>query len=189
MRNGIKEIISSIKQGDQQAFKKLVEHYQQYAFSLSFRILANEEDAKDVVQDSFIKIWKKIKEFDVELNFKTWMYKIVTHTAIDKMRQRSRFRAQDISDSAESIQNSFYTNLEKQLDNKEAAELITVIGDGLSEKQRLVFIMRDIEGMESGEVQSILDMPETAVKSNLYHARKAIREKLHQINAFERRMK
>ena len=90
MQSDDKEIIKQILAGSQAAFRQLVEKYQQYAFSLAFRILCHEEEAKDTVQDSFIKIWKNINSYNDQHKFTTWMYKIVTNTAIDKLRSMKK---------------------------------------------------------------------------------------------------
>lgn len=183
----LQKIIQKIKAGDQNAFRHLVEKHQQYAFRLAFRILCNEEEAKDMVQESFIKIWKNIDKYDTKMKFTSWMYKIVTNSALDRMRVLKRqigIRLDQVSDLI--ISNSS-GNPNTQLDNNELAQIITTLAHGLSEKQRLVFVMRDLEGFSSEETQEILELAETSVKSNLYHARKAIKEKLNQITSYERR--
>ena len=189
MSSKLKEQINKIRNGDQNAFRLLVEQHQQYAFSLAFRILCNEEDARDTVQESFIKIWKNIRSYNPKMKFTTWIYKIVTNTAIDRMRSRARIRQVKLEDVMDILDNVDEQDAQVQLDNKEMGRLIRVIADELPEKQRMVFVMRDIQGLNTTEVVNILELKETAVKSNLYHARKFIREKLNNIMAYERRAK
>jgi len=180
----IHRIIQQVKDGNRSAFRHLVMRYGDYAFKLAFRIMCNEEDAKDVVQESFIKIWVKIRSYDVSVKFTTWMYKIVTRTAIDHYRKNERKRAvlPDVSFDAPSA-------FDAQTDhsNKDLSALIEKIAGNLPEKQRLVFVLRDIQGFTTEEVTEILEMPETSVKSNLYHARKTVREKLMAMIVYERR--
>jgi len=182
-----RDIIDQIKNGSQQAFKSLVEEYQQYAFTLAFRILGNEEEARDAVQDSFIKIWQKINTFDGKAKFTTWMYRIVTNKAIDRLRLIRRINHVNIDDVSDKLNDLYQSDSIVQLDNKDLGQMIRFISEGLPEKQRLVFIMRDIQGLDSSEVQQILEMPDSAVKSNLYHARKEVRDKLSKILLYERR--
>ncbi len=85
MQFDAENIIHKARNGDKNAFGELVTKYQQYAFNLAFRIVCNEDDARDVVQDSFIKIWKNMKAYLPKIEFTTWMYKIVTNTAIDHL--------------------------------------------------------------------------------------------------------
>jgi len=103
MQFEIEKIIKEIKDGKQDAFRKLVEEYQQYAFNLAFRILCDEEEARDTVQDSFIKIWRKINEYDTNIKFTTWMYKIVTNTAIDRIRSIKRQKSVNIDEVSEKL--------------------------------------------------------------------------------------
>ncbi len=86
------KIIQRIKKGDQLALRQLVNLHQTYAFKLAFRIVCNEEDAKDIVQESFIKIWRNIKNYHTSVKFTTWMFKIITNTAIDQYRKNTKTR-------------------------------------------------------------------------------------------------
>ncbi|MCD4664412.1 MAG: RNA polymerase sigma factor [Bacteroidales bacterium] len=188
MQADTEKIIQQIKNGDQKAFRVLVENHQQYAFSLAFRILCDEDEAKDAVQESFIKIWRSIKNYDEKMKFTTWMYKIVTNTAIDRFRSIKRLNQVNIETVYEKLEKQNHHNPGVQLDNRETAQLIRIISETLPEKQKLVFVLRDLQGLDSCEVEDILNLPETSVKSNLYHARKVIREKLNKILSFERRL-
>ncbi len=186
MLSGISEIIQQVKLGNHTAFKMLVESYQLYAYRLAFRILCDNEEAKDVVQDSFIKIWKKINSFDSKHKFTTWMYKIVTHTAIDRYRaitKSSKVNLEEVSFSFDTISDH---NLLIDFENRQLGEMIKYLADNLPEKQRLVFVLRDLQGMDSIEVQEILDMSATMVKSNLYNARKVMKQKLTAIMEYDR---
>lgn len=181
------QIIHQIKKGNQSAFRLLVEQYQAYAFKLAFRIICNEEDAKDVVQESFIKIWRNISNYNSSTKFTTWMYKIVTNSAIDLYRKNARQSSISLDESINTFSQVDQDFTNKNQNNKELAILIRKMSDGLPEKQRLIFVLRDLQEMDSQEVQEILEISETTVKSNLYHARKTIKEKLLTLMAYERR--
>jgi RNA polymerase sigma-70 factor (ECF subfamily) len=186
MPSEIDEIIQQVKSGNQAAFKKLVEAYQSYAYKLAYRILCDEEEAKDVVQDSFVKIWKNIRAFDTKHKFTTWMYKIVTHTAIDRYRaikKSSKVRLEEINLSFDTISGH---NLLIDFENRQLGETIKYLAENLPEKQRLVFVLRDLQGIDSIEVQDILGMTATMVKSNLYNARTVVKQKLAKIMEYER---
>ncbi len=181
------QIIHQIKRGNQSGFRLLVEQYQSYAFKLAFRIVCNEEDAKDVVQESFIKIWRNISNYNTSTKFTTWMYKIVTNSAIDLYRKNERQNSISLDESINTVSEAQQNYTNKNQDNKELSFLIKKMADGLPEKQRLVFVLRDLQEMDSREVQEILEISETMVKSNLYHARKTIKEKLLTLMVYERR--
>jgi RNA polymerase sigma-70 factor (ECF subfamily) len=181
-----KIIIDKARKGDKKAFGSLVVQHQQYAFNLAFRIVCNEDDARDVVQDSFIKIWKNMKLYNPNIKFTTWMYKIVTNTAIDQLRAIKKAGLVNIDDFREKLENVCADNPETQLTNIETGQLIRMISDTLSEKQKLVFVLKDLQGLSSYEVSAVLDLPATSIKSNLYHARKTIKKELLKIISYER---
>ncbi|MFC2102178.1 RNA polymerase sigma factor [Bacteroidota bacterium] len=181
MQENWQEIISRIKSSDQSAFRELVEHYQHKAFSLTFRILGDEEEAKDAVQEGFIKIWQNIRSYNPASKFTSWMYRIMANCAIDRYRKLQRQNEVTIDLVPETSMNGLSSDLSAAMDNQEIARTIRFLSGKLPEKQQLVFILRDIQGMESYEVQSVLGISETQVKSNLHHARKSIRKKIEAV--------
>ncbi|MCX6244295.1 MAG: RNA polymerase sigma factor [Bacteroidetes bacterium] len=189
MPENLQEIIECIRNGDRTAFRKFVTMYQQPAYRLAFRILGNEEEARDAVQESFIKIWQKIGSFDSSREFIPWMYRIIVNTSTDRLRvihRHTMIPIDLVSQKLEAIQKNDATTT---ADNHDLAILIKGLAEMLPEKQKLVFILRDIEGMASVEVEAITELTETSVKSNLYHARKRVRERLLKILEKERTLK
>ena len=180
-------IIEKVKNGNKEAFGILVEKHQQYAFTLAFRIVCNEDDARDVVQDSFVKMWKNIKLYNSKNKFTTWMYSIVTNTAIDMLRSIRKKELLNIDDYNERLTQVPTDNPDTKLNNKELGQMIKSISDTLPEKQRLVFVLRDLQGMSSDEAGEVLKLSATSIKSNLYFARKVIKERLQKILTYEGR--
>jgi RNA polymerase sigma-70 factor, ECF subfamily len=189
MPENLQGTIRCIRDGDHAAFRKLVTMYQQPAYRLSFRILGNEEEARDAVQESFIKIWRKIGSFDPSREFIPWMYRIIVNTSTDRLRTIHRHTMVPIDLVSQKLEEVMQRDSSTAADNHEIAILIEGLTGMLPEKQRLVFILRDIEGMTSNEVELIAEMTETSVKSNLYHARKSVRERLLRILEKERTIK
>lgn len=188
MQLDINKVIRDIIKGDKSTFRKLVEAYQEKAYGLAFRMLGDEEDARDVVQEGFIKIWEKIHTYDQNEKFSNWMYRIVSNTAIDRIRTRKRNPENHYDDISALSYLSEHDNPEKKLETEESLKLIRLLTKELPEKQSLVFSLRDLQGLSQNEVEEITGMKGDLVKSNLYHARKFIREKLINIFSFERRM-
>jgi RNA polymerase sigma-70 factor (ECF subfamily) len=189
MPENLQETIGCIRNGDRTAFRKLVTMYQQPAFRLAFRILGNEEEARDAVQESFIRIWQKIGSFNPSRDFIPWMYRILVNISIDRLRTIQRHPMIPIDLASQNLGAMLQNDSTTAVDNHELAILIKGLAGMLPEKQRVVFILRDIEGMASGEVESITELNETSVKSNLYHARKKVRERLLGILEKERTIK
>ena len=184
MLSDLEEIILKVKKGDKASFRLVVEKFRQPAFGLALRILCDEEEARDTVQDSFIKIWQKIDTYDMNGKFSNWLLRIVANTAIDRMRQIKRLNTVHLDKIINHIDMLKLEDNEAAIENKEYAGLVKWLSEGLPEKQKLVFILRDIQGMEAAEVQKVLHMADTSVKSNLHHARMTIRKKL--LNIIER---
>ena len=174
------KLIEDAQKGDVTAFEEIVRYHQSYAYAIAFRFFCDEDDAEDVVQESFIRIWNHLKNFDPKMKFTTWMYKIVVNLCYDKAKSNKRrmsvfARLNDNSSKDDYIES---TNLERDLTNKETAALIKHIADGLSEKQRMIFLLRDIQELTIEEVAVITGMSDAAIKTNLFFTRQNIRKKL-----------
>jgi RNA polymerase sigma-70 factor (ECF subfamily) len=142
-------------------------------------MLGNEDQAKDVVQDTMVTIWQKLKKIKTAEVYKTWIYRIVVNKCYDQMRKRKRnpeFIADD--HTWELIANKLSEGPSAALENEETAKIITILTERLSSKQKAVFVLSDLEGMSNDEISEITGISKSAVKANLYHARKNISEKV-----------
>lgn len=115
------------------------------------------------------------------------MYSIVTNTAIDMLRSIRKKELLNIDDYNERLTQVPTANPDTKLNNKELGQMIKSISDTLPEKQRLVFVLRDLQGMSSDEAGEVLKLSATSIKSNLYFARKVIKERLQKILTYEGR--
>lgn len=173
-------LIERCQDGDTEAFGLLVRQYQSYAFALAFRLLCDEQEARDVTQESFIKAWTNIAQFNAERKFTTWLYTIVSHQALDHLRSRKRRFAlfprspaePDVPDLPDERQ------LDETVSNSELAAIIRRLTERLSPTQRLVFSLRDLQDLPIAEVVEITGLSEGSIKTNLHYARKQIRTML-----------
>ena len=186
MPQNLQEIIRGTRNGDHAAFKKLVEMYRQQAYRLAFRILGDEEEARDAVQESFIRIWEKIRSYDPSREFIPWMYRVVVNASNDRLRTMQRRAEVPIDLVPQSIATMQQRDPGAAADNLDLAILINALAGSLPGKQKTVFILRDVEGMSSEEVEVITGLNADSVKSNLYLARKSVRERLSWILEKER---
>jgi RNA polymerase sigma-70 factor (ECF subfamily) len=185
MQNNIKTdtlelLIEEAQKGDLRAFEKIIKDHQSYAYAIAFRFLCDEDDAEDVVQESFIRIWNHLQDFDPETKFTTWMYRIVINLCYDKAKTNKR-RAHVFSRFSNDASGEHWTvhsDMEQELSNREMVALIKSLADGLSEKQRMIFLLRDLQDLTIEEVADITGMSESAIKTNLFYARQNIRKKL-----------
>jgi len=171
------EILKRCKLKDFEAFQKLVEFYQGYAFKLAFRLVCNDDDAKDVVQESFIRVWKHIGEYDNKNQFSTWLFKIVTNLCYDYLKAKKRRNSFSIDEMKNTSLNQILeAGADENFINKDLIQVIESLANKLTPKQRIVFILRDLQEMEMDEMVEILNMSAGKIKSNLYYARQHIRE-------------
>ena len=176
----IQDDILRSREGDQRAFRRVVLSYQAFAFRLAFRLLADEDEAKDVVQECFIRIWYGISRFDPTKKFTTWMYRIVSNLCIDRLRSRRRYSGwfRRTAEHEERQEPSMSISPDEQYSNAQLALLIRTLSDRLPPKEKLVFALRDLEDMAVDEVAAITGMSSDDIKANLFHARRAIRRTL-----------
>lgn len=174
------ELIGRCIKKDKAAFKQLVEMYQQYAYNLAFKILLNEDDAKDIVQETFIRIWNHIGNYKKDVLFTTWLYKIVTNLCYDKLKamQRRNHVPLNMAENSGYVLSDVNGQSLQHTENNDLMKHIRKLSRGLTTKQRMVFVLRDLQDLPIRVVGEILNMSEGAVKTNLYLARMCIREKL-----------
>jgi len=173
------KLIEECRGGNFNNFRKLVELTSPFAYSVAFRMLGNEDQATDVVQETMVTIWQKLKKIKTAEVYKTWIYRIVVNKCYDEMRKRKRnpeFIADD--HTWELISNRISEGPSSALENGETAKIIRILTDRLSTRQKTVFVLSDLEGMSNDEISEITGISKSAVKANLYHARKSISEKV-----------
>ncbi len=126
-------IITQCKNGDKSAFRWVVQKYQRLVFSLALKMLYNEEEAKDAVQKTFIRVWQHIEDYDSKRNFATWVYTIATRLCLDM--QKSRQAVTPLPEDEATLQQfASDTNSEKTLENREWVSIVKVLTEGLSPK-------------------------------------------------------
>ena len=183
------EILTRCQGGDKAAFRWVVQTYQRMLFSLALKMLANEEEAKDVVQDTFVRAWLAIRSYNPQQPFTSWLYTIASRLCLNRMkagsagvlarygcgRGRPRSQPEDLT-----VLHRFASgdDTQRKLENDEWITIVRALAEGLSEKQRLVFTLCQLEGLSSEEAEQITGMDARQIKSNLYVARQTIRKRL-----------
>lgn len=183
---GEKELIEEARQNNSQAFDQLVLRYQDRVYHAVFRIVGNPEDSLDIVQDAFIKAFCSLKTFKGDSNFYTWIFRIAVNTSLTFIRKREKKQmfsmdwASKKSDeekgreAGDKNQDTPSEILEKQdLQNRVHQALLT-----LNDEYRIVLILKDLEGLAYEKISAILEIPKGTVKSRIFRAREALKEKL-----------
>jgi len=151
-------------------------------FRFAFRLLGSSEEAKDIVQEVFIKIWNGREQLGEIQNIEAWSMRITKNLSLDRLRQQNR-RPTDSLENGLHIQNETLSPYERT-EISESMKRIDEMMAGLPEKQRQVMHLRDIEGYSYSEIGEIMEIDMSQVKVNLFRARNAVREKLQKINNY-----
>jgi len=170
-----KELIEECRNGDLHNFRKVVEKTTPMIFSVAFRILGDEDAARDIVQDTMVTIWQKLSRIKTVESYKTWAYRIALNKCYDQLRKQKRQKENRYDDQTWAIiSNHISEEGITELENKENAQIINLLTNKLSQKQKVVFILSELEEIPAGEIAKITGMNRSAVKANLYYARKNI---------------
>ena len=170
-----KELIEECRNGDLHNFRKVVEKTTPMIFSVAFRILGDEDAARDIVQDTMVTIWQKLSRIKTAETYKTWAYRIAVNKCYDQLRKQKRQKENRYNDQTWAIiSNHISEEGITELENKENAQIINLLTNKLSNKQKAVFILSELEEVPAGEIAKITGMNRSAVKANLYYARKNI---------------
>lgn len=183
----IAKSIKLVKKGDQSAFEDIVEHFQGKVFAICFRMVGNKHEAEDIAQEAFIRAYINIQSYDENRKFSTWLYRIATNLAIDRMRKKKP----DYYLDAE-IQGADGLNLYAQIpddgvlpeDEVESLETQSYIQKEIMElpaKYRSIIALRFIDELSLKEISEILEIPVGTVKTRIHRGREALRKKLRHV--------
>lgn len=180
MTESTDSLMDRCQHGDKDAFRNVVERHQEYAFALAFRMLCESEESKDVTQESFIRVWTHRGDYRAGVKFTTWLYKIVINLCRDRLRARQRRKQifQRLNDTVLEVAMMSGDNPEETAVHQDLADRILALTKTLPDKQRTVFILRDLHDQSVEEVSAILGISPAAVRTNLCYARAAIRTSL-----------
>ena len=167
-------LVDAALQGDQQAFAEIVSRYTRKGFWIAFHILGRIEDARDVVQDAFVRVFRSLAKFDHERNFYTWFYRIVMNLAIDALRKGKNARMTNVEDFAEAF--AAPEPGEAPLEQGETRSLVWQVLGRMDAKFKSVLVLRDIHGMSCREIAPILKVTHATVRWRLHRGRQIFRE-------------
>jgi RNA polymerase sigma-70 factor (ECF subfamily) len=175
-----RELLLRVQDSDEVALDELMRRKMQPLVQTAYRILGDREEARDVVQMAFVRVWEHRRSYRPRYSANTWIYRIATNLAIDHLRsRRSRERAvEPLRLHLERRQEAAGRRALGELGEREVAAIFDELAAGLTERQRVIFVMREIEGQSSAEVAEIVGCRESTVRNHLFNARKILREAL-----------
>jgi RNA polymerase sigma-70 factor, ECF subfamily len=178
-------LVARVRAGDVAAYDELVRKYERQVFRIAQHITQNREDAEDVVQDAFLKAYEKLEQFQGNSKFYTWLVRIAVNEGLMRLRKRRTARTVSIDEDVETEEGSVQREIadwapdpEQNYTQTELAEILRKTIQGLPRGFRIVFALRDVEGMSTEETAETLGLSIPAVKSRLLRARLQLRERL-----------
>ncbi|PYQ30490.1 MAG: hypothetical protein DMF56_06660 [Acidobacteria bacterium] len=172
-----RQLVQTIREGDADAFETLVRRKTTKVYALCYRIIGNAEDAKDISQLVFLKLWENLEKYDPAYAFDTWLYRMVTNVAIDFMRNKQS-RDNAVNSTLRLVKTEADAEQGVVVQRKEVENVFNDVSSVLSPKQKTIFIMNQMEDLPSAEIAKILGCRESTVRNHLFNARKAMQAQL-----------
>jgi RNA polymerase sigma-70 factor, ECF subfamily len=178
-------LVHACKNGDVAAFEQLVRRYEVRLFRIAQHITHNREDAQDAVQEAFVKVFRKLNQFQAKSQFSTWLIRITVNESLMKLRKQHSTREVSIDEDFESSEHTAPFELADWIPNPEElykeSELRNILRNELQELRpslRVVFVLRDVEGLSTEQTAEVLELTPEAVKARIWRARLHLRERL-----------
>jgi RNA polymerase sigma-70 factor (ECF subfamily) len=179
------ELIQRCQRGDREAMNQLIQVHQKHVFNLAFRLSNNYDDAQDIAQEAFIRVFNSIHNFRGDANFTTWMHRIVTNVFLDE-RKKQRVREHGSLDEYLELEDSSVARQiedpspgpEDAVEQRERHEVVAQAVLQLPENQRVMIALYHFQGRSYEEIAATMQLPIGTVKSRLNRARLALKEKL-----------
>ncbi len=179
------QLVAKARSGDPSAFNELVNRYERKIFRLAKHITQNEEDAEDVLQETFLKAYEHLRDFQEKSKFYTWIVRIAVNESLMKLRKRKGDRTVPLDEPLDTGEDTVIReiavwdeNPEQRYSREELGEILDEAVLSLRPAFRTVFVLRDIEELSTEETAEALGISVPAVKSRLLRARLQLREKL-----------
>jgi RNA polymerase sigma-70 factor, ECF subfamily len=173
----LSDLIRAAARGDQEAFAALVVMKRERVVRTAYQIVGDMEDARDVAQGVFLRLWRVLQRFDLERRFDTWLYRITVNAAIDFIRDRGpKGFLQPLPEDGGDKLPSGLPGADELVDRNRLQRVFLRLAARLAPKQRAVFVLKEIEGLDTDEVARVLEISESTVRNHLHQARRILRE-------------
>jgi len=175
----VAELVAAAKDGDRDAFDRLVRLTYADTYTLAFRLTGDEEDARDVVQESYLRAYRGLRRFRGDAQFSTWMYRITANCATTYLGKRGRHRHEELTDDVPLDQDRPAGNPEANLDARARSDSLQDALRRLPPRLRAVVVLRDVYDLPHEAIAAELGISESAAKVRLHRARRKLREDLY----------
>ena len=178
------DLIVKAQRGDNSAFEELIYRYDRNVLSLAFKFVNNRDDAKDIYQEVFIRVFRSLKKFQFRSEFSTWLYRITTNVCLSFKKKQSRHYTVSINDDnnenseVHEIPDKEGNSPEHYVHSAEISSRINGALENLSQRQKMVFVLKNYEGYKIKEIAVMLDCNEGTIKKYLFDANGKLRKYL-----------
>lgn len=180
------ELMMRVKAGDQSAFKAIVERYQRRVINVGYRFLGNQEDAEDVAQETFLRLYLSARSYKPKAELFTYLYTIVTHLALNRLRKKKRLRWFSLDQLGRNGEAGIDQEVpadpadqpDQSLERAEREAIVRRALDTLPAAQKTTVILSRYEGLSYKQIAEVMDISVSAVESKLHRAKQTLRKKL-----------
>ena len=185
MTETLAPVVAAACQGDREAFEELVRVTSAETYTLAYRLVGNEDDARDVVQEAYLRAYRAIGRFRGDAKFSTWMYRITANCAVTHLERRRRHRHEELTDDAPVADANVDRDPQARADASALRDQVSVALQELPPRLRAVVVLRDIYDLPHEAIAAELGITETAAKVRLHRARRRLREQLFPMHGEE----
>jgi RNA polymerase sigma-70 factor (ECF subfamily) len=179
-RDELPAFVRRAQDGDREAFDELVRRTYVDTYTLAVRLTGNEEDARDVVQEAYLRAWKGIRRFRGDARFSTWMYRITANTASTAVQKRRRLRTSPLDEVDEPADTRLDAQPDVQAESAAGLAELSEAVDQLPPKLRAIVILKDVYGLSHEDIADELGISVAAAKVRLHRGRKKLRDVLYE---------
>lgn len=182
------EVVERVLAGEKELYELLMRRHNQKLYRVVRSYLKRDSEVEDAMQDTYLKAYEKLHQFKNNAQFSTWLIRIGINVALEKLRQNKRFVSNPVSEDvlltngAWIFNESYLMNPENIAIRQEVKLLLEKAIDGIPEKYRIIYTLREVEGMSLNEVTQCLDLTESNIKTRLHRAKAMLKESLYKLS-------
>ena len=190
MTRSDEELVTSAQAGDQESFNQLVSRWERPIYALAYRTLGREEDARDVVQDAFLRAYRGLKGFKGQAKFSSWLYRITLNLCRDWIRRERRTPIVAVPEGTDPVDLADQRltpteSVEELVARREMSQAVAKAMAELPDEQRMAIMLKEYHGLTFQEIAEMLDCPLSTVKTRLYQGLSVLRRRLERRQAEE----
>lgn len=187
-RERVRRLVKSARGGDEESFGELVKMYHERVYGLAYGLVHSADDAQEIAQQTWVKVWNKLRDFKGDAEFFTWVYRVASNASLDHLRHKTRLREDSLVDGVEP-QEAFGRERapsenprpDREAERAEIRRVFEQALGSLSAEHRLALTLREVDGLSYDEIAKVMKCRKGTVMSRIFYARRAVQEKLKEL--------